>query len=125
MKLSEILKTYSCLKNIMDDNKINVDILCKFRLLGLLKSLEPYIENFEIIKNEKILKYGKTDKENGTTFIDKDDTNAINNFNNAMNELINSNIDLDIKFLKPDDIIDKGIPSHYLINLYNFIKDED
>lgn len=124
MKLGEVLETYSYLKAIIDDNKLHLDTLCKFKLLGLLKSINTYAENFETIRKEKILEYGKLNEDN-TTSIDENDTENLNKFNTAMNELINSDVDLEVKFLSPEDVIDKGIPSNYLIGIYNLIKEEN
>ena len=122
MKLSQILTYHSILTRIIDE-KLDVKPVTKFKLLGLLKSLEPAVSNFNIIRDEKIKQYGKEDKETGAISISKEDTESIDNFNKDLNDLLNSEVDITISKIKVNDIFDSGIPADYLVYLYDLIEE--
>ena len=48
LKLGEVLNLNQILKIIIDDSESKIDSLLKFKLLGIMKSIEPLIQNFEI-----------------------------------------------------------------------------
>ena len=80
LKLGEVLNLNQILKIIIDDSESKIDSLLKFKLLGIMKSIEPLIQNFEIIRNEKINEYGeKTD--DGRVQISVENKDAIKKFN--------------------------------------------
>ncbi len=120
MTLRHVIEVYYLLKGIIDDNQYHVDPLCKFKLLGLMKCLQSYVHDFDVVKNELIIKYGK-ESENGNFTIDRDDTEAVRKVNEELEPLLNSKVTADISPLKPEDIFNKGIPSEYLTVLYEFI----
>lgn len=123
MKLAEVVNLNIVLKKIIDDtsNK-KMDALFKFKLLGILKSLEPSASNFELIRNEKIKEYGQKD-ENGNIKIDENDVKAIENVSNALNPILVSDVIVNIEKLKIKDVFDKGVPSEYLIALYGIMEE--
>ncbi|MBQ4523315.1 MAG: hypothetical protein IJA10_10250 [Lachnospiraceae bacterium] len=120
LKLGEVLNLNQTLKVIIDDTESKIDSLLKFKLLGVMKSIEPLIQNFEIIRNEKINEYGeKTD--DGRVQISVENKEAIQKFNEDINKLANEEVSVVITKFKPDDIFDKGLKSEYLMGLYPII----
>ena len=121
LKLIELLEINNILKLIIDNDKLSVDPLLKFRLLGIMKNIEIPIMNFETIRNEKIREYGKY--EDGNYNISKDDKDAVDKFTKDMDTIVNSNVDVNIQKLKPSDVFDKGLPAEYLVGLYSIIEE--
>ena len=122
LKLGEVLNLNQILKIIIDDSESKIDSLLKFKLLGSMKSIEPLIQNFEIIRNEKINEYGeKTD--DGRVQISVENKDAIKKFNEDINKLANEEISININKFKPSDIFDKGLKAEYLIGLYPIIEE--
>lgn len=121
LKLGEVIHLSQTLKSIIDDTETKVDALFKFRLLGILKSLEFHVANFETIRNEKIMEFGK-EMENGNIQIPKDDEAAIKKFNDSLVELINSDVKISIEKLKASDVFNKGVKAEYLMGLYSIIE---
>lgn len=138
MKVSEILDYNRAIKIIIDKGE-NINGLVKFRLLGMLKQFEPIVENFETVRNNKIVQYG-TQKENGDVGIyepirenfadDKSFDEAVKKheedvkkFNNDIMEILNSEADIEIKKFKYTDVIDAGLPADYLIAIYDLIEE--
>ena len=44
-------------------------------------------------------------------------------FTNDLNEVINSDVEVNIQKLKPTDVFDKGLPAEYLVGLYSIIEE--
>lgn len=121
MTLNEALNINHILGSIIDGSENDADALLKFRLLGIMKSLEPHISNFEAVRNETIARFGKK-TEDGKIQISADDTEAVESFNRELSKVINSEISVCIDKLKPEEIFGKGVSSEYLIGLYNIIE---
>ena len=92
----------------------------KFRLLGIMQSIKLNITNFEIIKNEKIVEYGE-ETENGIYQISNDTPEAIEKFKRDIEQVLNSEVTININMLKPDEVFDQGLASEYLMGLYPII----
>ena len=122
MKLSEVLNINNLLKSIIDNNKVKIDPLFKFKLLGIMKSIESDINNFEIIRNEKIREYGKADEE-GNIRILTEDEESMKKFTDDMDIVVNSDVDVNFSKLKPSDVFDKGLPAEHLVGLYSIIEE--
>lgn len=120
LKLEEVINLNQTLKQIIDDNTIS-DVSLKFKLLTILKSLEPHIQNFQIIREQKIVEYGSKD-ENGNIVIAKDDVQAIEKFTTDMESLISTDVIITVSKLKQDDVFNKGLTSQQLIGIYNIIE---
>lgn len=120
MKLYEVLNLNEIIKKVIDDQTLKIDALTKFKLLGIMKVLEPHIQNFEIIRNEKIKEFGKEDKD-GNVLIDKEDTDAMQQFNDSLSDIIHSDLNVSFEKIKADDIFNKGLPAEYLAALYPVI----
>lgn len=121
MKLENILALNHILKRIIDNEDLKIDALFKFRLLGIMKSLEVHVMNFETVRNEKIREYG-TENEDGNIEISKDDAESLNHFSNALKDVIASDVDVDIRKLKAEDVFNKGLPAEYILGLYSVIE---
>ena len=122
IKLGIVLELNNMLKAIIDNTELKIDSLLKFKLLGILKNIEIPVNNFESVRNEKIREYGKENDE-GNIGISADDTESMEKFTNDMNEVINSEVEVNIQKLKPIDIFDKGSPAEYLVGLYSIIEE--
>ena len=126
IKLGNVLEINNVLKSIIDNTELKIDALFKFKLLGIMKSFEIPIANFEVIRNEKIKEYGKeTEDENGNKSIGigVDDKDAIAKFSEDINKVIDSEVDINIEKLKAIDVFDKGLPTEYLVKLYPIIEE--
>ena len=122
IKLGIVLDLNTMLKAIIDNTELKIDSLLKFKLLGILKNIEIPVNNFEAIRNEKIREYGKESDE-GNISISADDTESIEKFTKDMNEVINSDVEVNIQKLKSVDVFDKGLPVDYLVILYPIIEE--
>ena len=122
IKLSTVLELNNMLKAIIDNTELKIDSLLKFKLLGILKNIEIPVNNFEAVRNEKIREYGKENDE-GNIGISADDTESMEKFTNDLNEVINSEIEVNIQKLKAADVFDKGLPAEYLVGLYSIIEE--
>ena len=126
IKLGNILEINNVLKSIIDNTELKIDALFKFKLLGIMKSFEIPIANFEVIRNDKIKEYGKElEDENGNKSIgiDTDDKEAIAKFSEDINKVIESEVNVNINKLKSVDVFDKGLPADYLVRLYPIIEE--
>lgn len=122
LKLSEVLNMNQTLKCIIDDNKKKIDPLFKFKLLGIMKSIEPHVENFEIIRNEKIVEYGE-ESEDGKFSIPKDNIEIIKKFSDSLENVLKSNVKVDIQKLKIKEVFDAGVSAEYLVGLYGIMEE--
>ena len=123
IKLYEIINLNRVLKLIIDDNSKKIDSLLKFKLLGIMKSIAPHIENFEIIRNEKIREYGK-ETEDGGIVISPEDRDSLDKFTNEIKKITDSEIELTIPKLSAQDVFNKGISAELLIVLYPFMDEQ-
>ena len=122
IKLGIVLDLNAMLKAIIDNTELKIDSLLKFKLLGILKNIEIPVNSFEAIRNEKIREYGKENDE-GNISISADDTESMEKFTKDMNEVINSDVEVNIQKLKAVDVFDKGLPAEYLVGLYSIIEE--
>ena len=122
IKLGTVLDLNAMLKSIIDNTELKIDSLLKFKLLGILKNIEIPVNNFEAVRNEKIREYGKENDE-GNIGISADDTESMEKFTNDLNEVINSDVEVNIQKLKAVDVFDKGLPAEYLVGLYSIIEE--
>ena len=122
IKLGIVLELNNMLKAIIDNTELKIDSLLKFKLLGILKNIEIPVNNFEAVRNEKIPEYGKENDE-GNIGISADDTESMEKFTKDMNEVINSDVEVNIQKLKATDVFDKGLSADYLVRLYPIIEE--
>ena len=122
IKLGTVLDLNAMLKAIIDNTELKIDSLLKFKLLGILKNIEIPVNNFEAVRNEKIREYGKENDE-GNIGISADDTESMEKCTKDINEVINSDVEVNIQKLKAADVFDKGLPAEYLVGLYSIIEE--
>ena len=138
MLVKEVLEYNKIIKAIIDNSK-DVNALVKFRLLGMLKQFEPIVLNFDTIREEKIMKYGKPTEDGNTGIVppkkedfekDEDFENAVKEFEDTikkftddLTEVAESEADITIKKFKYTDIVDAGLPSDYLVAIYDLIEE--
>lgn len=121
MKLGEILQLDAVIKSIIDSKELVVSAVFKFRLLGILKSIETHVNNYEIVIIEKVKQYGKqTLDENGNMIDCKVEPNTENEklFRLDIEEILNTDVVVDIQKLKLKETFDSGLPTNYLLHLY-------
>ena len=126
IKLGNILEINNVLKSIIDNTELKIDALFKFKLLGIMKSFEIPVTNFEVIRNDKIREYGKElEDENGNSIfgIDEKDEESMNKFRDDISKIIDSDVEVSIKKLKSSEVFNKGLPADYLVGLYNIIEE--
>ena len=128
IKTGQVISIYNILQDIIDNNK-DVDSSIKFKFLLTMNELTNVVSNFEKMRNEKINEFGKDteiEDENGekriVKAIDEDDVEARKNFSDTMNEIINSDIEVNIQKFKSDEIFNKGITSQQLVCLLPIIE---
>ena len=121
IKLSTVLEINNIVKAIIDNAELKIDPLFKFKLLGIMKNLETPVNNFETIRNDKIREYGE-ETEDGNVSISKEDSEAIEKFTKDLNNVIESDVEVNIEKLKASDVFDKGVPADYLVGLYPIIE---
>lgn len=121
LKLGEVLAINQVLQMIIEDTECKLDVLFKFKLLGILKSIENHISNFEIIKNEKINEYGEQTKD-GQIRLSKDNEEAFKKFNDDIRTIMDSKVSIHVEKLKAEDLFDKITKVEYLKGLYPIIE---
>ncbi len=122
MNVNQVIKLNTVIKNIIDDETMKIDSVIKFKLLSIMKTFEPTVANFELIRNEKIREFGKTD-EDGNVRIDAEDKETMNLFHESLEDVLNSKITVRFEKISAKDIFNKGIPAEYLVALYDIIQE--
>lgn len=120
LKLRDVLEIYSTLKDIVD-SVTNINASFKFKLLTIMVEIKPFYENFEQIKNEKIMEYGEKN-EDGNIFISVENKEAFEKFNADISELLDNEVEVSVDKFSAEDIMNKGLSSEYLIRLYSIIE---
>lgn len=120
LKFEEVLKINNTLKTIIEYTKTKINVLLKFRLLGIMKTIEPFVSSFEVIRNEKIIEYGKENKD-GIFQIHKDDKVALAKYKNDIEQVLDSEVTLNIELLKANEVFDSGLRSDHLMGLFPII----
>ena len=128
MTLNDALVLNDIVKALIDNTELKISHIFKFKLLGIVKSLEVPVASYQRIREEKIREYGSTsvDEEGNPTGgveIKADDTESIEKFTKDMNEFIQTEIEVDIQKLKVQEVFDAGVPSDYLVRLFNIIEE--
>ena len=121
LKLKNILEINNVLKSVIDNKELKIDALLKFQFLGILNKINNIVENYELVKNEKIKEYGteiKNEDGEKTIGIKPDDTDAITKFTTDMNKVIDADVEIDIQKLKAENVCNSGLTSNELLILY-------
>ena len=123
MKLKQVDQLNYVVKRLLDNQDIKLSSKLKFRLLTILKQLEPTVTNLSTIRDEKIREYGEPD-ENGELVI-KRGTEEYTKFEKEFGELLNTESDIEVKKFKASELFEANIPSDYLIALYDYIEEDE
>ena len=119
LELYKVINANEILKRIIDNKDLNINFISKFRLLGFMKSIEPVVANFELVKNEKIKEYGNED-ENGQISINaEEEPEKFKKYQEEINELLSACVETDT--IKAEEVIDKDIPADALVAIYDLI----
>lgn len=121
MTLNKVDRLYPTIKNIINNKEYKIDVVTKFQMLGILKEFESSLANIETIRNEKIMEYGKTN-EDGQIYVDKNDSENFSKFIAEMNELMNTETDVNINPLDAKTVINIGLSSDELMILYDIME---
>lgn len=138
MKVKDVIRYGKLAKQIIDNEK-EVSALIKFKLLGIAKQCQPVASDYETIREEKIAKYGSTNDQGVVgIFAPKEDDfedkkefedavkkyeSVIDDFYKELNEILESESDVEIKKFKSDDIMNAGLSSDCLLALYDLIEE--
>lgn len=116
LKVKDVLKLNRALELILTDhNNSKIGTVFQFKILGIMKGLETHIENYNVIRNQKINEYGTPDKD-GNIAIDNQE--AIKKFNDDIYPILNNEVRLNIDPLKPEEVFSNNFDAKILIALY-------
>jgi len=122
LKLWDLLKINYALEAILNSHSNEkIDALFQFRVLGILKELERHVSNYNLIRNEKIKEYGKPG-ENGDIAIPPEDRETIEKFNQELVPILDSEVEVSLEPLKPEDVFSRNLEAKTLIALYPLIE---
>lgn len=119
LELYKVINVNEILKRLIDN--ININCISKFKLLGIMKALEPVVANFEFVKNEKIKEYGKEDDNGQVSINPEEEPEAFKKYQTEIEELLSTFIE--VNTIKAADVIDKGIPADALVAIYDLISE--
>ena len=138
MTVNDVMNYNRVIKNIID-NVSNIPALIKFKLLGMCMQFESTVSNFDTVREEKIRQYsnGETNGVIGIVAPNKENyenddeyqkaveeyDNNIKQFSADMSKVLESETEINIKKFKAEDIMNAGIPSEYLIHIYDLIEE--
>lgn len=137
MTVRQVLDYDQIIKEIIDNMK-EVDTIIRFRFLQMAHQFKPIVENFQTIRDEKIGQYGSA-HENGQFGIIEPDKDSYDNedeyksaykeyeatvekFRNELDEILESDAKIEIETFKPEEIINSGLPTNYMLMLYDLIE---
>ena len=123
LKLGEVLTINENIKNVIENKDLKLDALFKFRLLGIMKQFESFVNNFNVVRNEEVVEYGTKSDEDNKYKIDVKDKETMEKFVKDLSDVTNCEVSVNIEMLKAKDIFDIGLPSNVLMALYPIIKE--
>lgn len=119
LELYKVINANEILKRLIENKDLNINCILKFKLLGIMKELEPVVANFEYVKNEKIKEYGKETEDGKISINEDDDPEAFKKYSKDIQELVSTTVE--VNTIKASDVIDKGIPVDALVAIYDLI----
>ena len=128
LKIYNVINIYTTVKTLIENENFNDSIL-KFKMLGILKSLETPMTNYQTIQYDTIKELGipvLTDngEETGNYTIPSENKEAVEKYIQAMNNLGETEIDISLDTFKASVIFNKGIAAEQLIHLYPIIEED-
>lgn len=121
LELYKVINANEILKRIIDNKDLNINCISKFKLLGIMKELEPVVANFEFVKNEKIKEYGKEDENGQVSINPEEEPEMFKKYQEEIQELLSTTVKVDT--VKASDVIDKDIPADALVAIYDLISE--
>lgn len=121
LKLATILSVNDALKQVIDDEAVT-DVALKFKFLTIAKALENPVAHFELLRNQKIKEFGQEDDQ-GTIAIDVSDSTAMQNFREAIETLMDTEVTLSLTKLKSQEVFNKGLSPEALVGLYEIMEE--
>jgi len=119
LTLNKVLGINDTLKRLIDNDGLKITPSFKFKLLGIMKSLELPVANFEYIKNEKIREYGKEQDDRQISISPEDDPESFEKYSKDINELLASEVE--VETIDAVEVFDKGVPAEALVMLYDLL----
>lgn len=128
LKMYNIINIYTTIKALIENENFN-DCILKFKMLGILKSLESPISNYQVIQYDTIKELGTpvfndNGKETGNYTISPDNKETVEKYIQTMNKLGETEIDIPLDKFKASVIFNKGITAEQLIHLYPIIEED-
>ncbi|MCH5265807.1 MAG: hypothetical protein J1F02_07895 [Lachnospiraceae bacterium] len=120
-KLIQFINLNHTIKTIIDDSTVTLSPLFQFRLLGVMKKIEPHLANFEVVRNDKIREYGE-EKEDGSLSIPAENKEAMEKFNEAMSQVLDGKVTIGIEPFTVEEVFEEGIKAEYLMGLYDIME---
>lgn len=121
LTLDRVLGINDILKRLIDNNDLKISPSFKFKLLGIMKSLELPVANFDYVKNEKIREYGKETEDGKISISQEDDPESFAKYSQDITELLSSIVE--VETVNAEEVFDKGVPAEALVALYDLISE--
>ena len=128
LKIYNVINIYTTVKALIENDNLNDSIL-KFKMLGILKSLETSMSNYQTIQYDTIKELGTpvfndNGDETGNYTIPTENKEAVEKYIQTMNKLGETEIDISLDTFKASVIFNKGIAAEQLIHLYPIIEED-
>lgn len=128
LKIYNVINIYTTVKVLIENDNLKDSIL-KFKMLGLLKSLEVPMSNYQTIQYDTIKKLGTpvlndNGEETGNYTIPSENKEAVEKYIQTMNKLGETEIDILLDKFKASEIFNKSISAEQLIHLYPIIEED-
>lgn len=119
LTLNKVLAINDILKRLIDNDEMKIASSFKFKLLGIMKSLELPVANFEYINNEKIREYGKEQEGGKISISPEDDPESFEKYSKDINDLLASEVE--VETIESGEVFGKGVPAEALVALYDLM----
>lgn len=121
--LNDILNSQQALQEIA---KMNMRAKTAFKIARIIRAIEGEIENFNKARQNLLNKYGEKDN-NGNLVVNKDGNytlipNKINDYNNEIQELLITNIQLNIEPIEADELEQLEFTPTFAYQVEKYIK---
>lgn len=130
LKLSDIHNAKETLKYLTnlnmiwkDDKKVPIPFQTSYRIKKLRKKIKDEVEFIEEKHNELVTKYGKK-TENGVPHIAPEDTKELESYFNDFNEMLKTEVDVDIQKLDFTMLESLGLSAKQLEDIEVFTEEE-
>ena len=121
--LNDILNSQQALQKIA---KMNMRAKTAFKIARIIRAIEGEIENFNKARQNLLNKYGEKDN-NGNLVVNKDGNytlipDKINDYNNEIQELLITNIQLNIEPIEADELEQLEFTPTFAYQVEKYIK---